>query len=227
MKSKILRISVKGQYFKEMAAGEKPWEYRLITPYWNTRLVGRTYHSITVCWGFPKKDDASRHLHFKWNGYKILKEFQHDEFGPKKLMVFAINVSERLSWEKKQHATTYSRTHATRVARSINRLKPCNWERVNTRRRWGIIAMSFVTSGDITIPIRIQAGSLNISGASNEMPILWIYTEWRNVNELAIFQHDQAWQPMRGPEVCRPGDKRNGKFVQRQFDQRWGRINVR
>lgn len=87
----ILHLSLKGDYFHQIKAGTKLEEYRLCTPYWAKRLIGRSYTRIEMAWGYPKADDASRRLTCFWQGYTI-KTIQHDHFGPEPVTVFAIHV---------------------------------------------------------------------------------------------------------------------------------------
>lgn len=86
-----LHLSLKGEYFHQIKAGTKLEEYRLCTPYWAKRLVGRTYTRIVLSWGYPKADDAERRISCPWQGYTI-KTIQHPHFGPDPVTVFAIAV---------------------------------------------------------------------------------------------------------------------------------------
>lgn len=86
-----LTIPVNGIYFDQIASGEKGEEYRLVTPYWTTRLVGRSYDAICLTRGYPRADDASRRLTLPWRGF-TRKTITHEHFGPKPVEVFAIDV---------------------------------------------------------------------------------------------------------------------------------------
>lgn len=86
-----LYLSVKGEYFHQIKAGTKPWEYRLCTPYWAKRLVGRSYDRVEIAWGYPKADDSERRVSCPWQGYEI-QTITHPHFGPDPVTVFAINV---------------------------------------------------------------------------------------------------------------------------------------
>lgn len=88
-----LHLSVIGEYFHQIKAGTKLEEYRLCTPYWSKRLIGRTYTHIDVAWGYPKAGHPERRILRKWAGYTI-KTIQHKHFGPEPVTVFAIDVSE-------------------------------------------------------------------------------------------------------------------------------------
>jgi hypothetical protein len=87
-----LHLSLKGDYFHQIKAGTKLEEYRLCTPYWAKRLVGRSYTSIELAWGYPKADDTERRIVRPWKGYTI-KTIKHEHFGPDPVTVFAIDVS--------------------------------------------------------------------------------------------------------------------------------------
>jgi hypothetical protein len=88
-----LTLNLKAEYFDQIKAGAKPEEYRLCTPYWSKRLIGRSYTSIEIAKGYPKAGDKERRITRKWNGY-IIKTLQHPHFGPDPVTVFAINVTE-------------------------------------------------------------------------------------------------------------------------------------
>ena len=93
---KILHLNLKGIYWDQIQSGDKDDEFRLQTEYWKKRLVGKTYDVICVKRGYPKKDDESKMLWKKWNGYKCIENFEHPHFGPGKHDVFAIDVREDL-----------------------------------------------------------------------------------------------------------------------------------
>lgn len=65
-----LILHLKGEYFDEIKAGRKPKEYRLVTPYWEKRLVGRTYDGIELARGYPKRGDVENRLTLPWLGYQ-------------------------------------------------------------------------------------------------------------------------------------------------------------
>lgn len=89
--SPTLTIPVNGIYFDQIRAGTKAEEYRLVTPFWTKRLVGRSYDQIVLTRGYPKADDASRRLVKPWRGY-VVKTITHPHFGPDPVEVFAIDV---------------------------------------------------------------------------------------------------------------------------------------
>lgn len=90
--SDVLHLPLKALYFDQIAAGTKPLEYRLCTPYWRKRLEGRTYGSIILTKGYPARDDAARRLERPWRGY-VEQTIQHEFFGPEPVQVFAIKVN--------------------------------------------------------------------------------------------------------------------------------------
>lgn len=89
--SPTLTIPVNGVYFDQICAGTKVEEYRLATPFWSKRLVGRSYDQIVLTRGYPKSCDASRRLVKPWRGY-VVKTITHPHFGPDPVQVFAIDV---------------------------------------------------------------------------------------------------------------------------------------
>lgn len=90
-----LTIPVKGQYFDQIAAGEKPEEYRLFTSFWIKRLRSRHYDRIALTRGYPKGGgvEGVTRLTRQWRG-TTLRTITHPHFGPDPVMVFAIDVSQ-------------------------------------------------------------------------------------------------------------------------------------
>ena len=93
-----LQIAVKGEYFDAMKRGEKSEEYRLYNEYWRARLITeawedfpRQYDRLIITKGYPRKDDTSRRIDVKYNGYEI-KTITHPHFGEMPVKVFAIKV---------------------------------------------------------------------------------------------------------------------------------------
>lgn len=86
-----LVLPLKAEYFDQIAAGTKPLEYRLASPYWTRRLVARQFAGIVLTKGYPARGDAARRLWRPWRGF-TLETIQHEHFGPAPVLVFAINV---------------------------------------------------------------------------------------------------------------------------------------
>jgi hypothetical protein len=86
-----LILPLKGEYFDQIEAGTKPEEFRLCTPYWTKRLVGRQYRNVILTRGYPRADDQSRRLTRHWKGY-VVRTITHPHFGDAPVEVFAINV---------------------------------------------------------------------------------------------------------------------------------------
>lgn len=93
---KTLHLSVKGVYFHQIASGEKTEEFRLQTDYWRRRIAGHIYNQIEVTLGYPAAGDTARRMRFAWNGFRST-ELLHPHFGDKPVMVFAIDVSKRIT----------------------------------------------------------------------------------------------------------------------------------
>lgn len=89
---KTLQLNLKAIYFNEIKSGEKKYEYRLMTPYWEKRLVNKEYVNIVLKSGYPKKDDVEKHITRPWLGYEIQK-LTHSHFGEEEVTVFAIKVN--------------------------------------------------------------------------------------------------------------------------------------
>lgn len=91
--SDVLHLPLKGVYFREIRDGVKPYEYRLVTPYWTKRLVGRDYSRIELTLGYPPRDDHTRRLIRRWAGFER-QTITHPHFGTNPVEVFAIRVNE-------------------------------------------------------------------------------------------------------------------------------------
>ena len=87
----FLHLNLKGEYFDKIIEGFKTEEYRLYTPYWKKRLIGRVYDGILIKRGYPKREDLSKIVKRSWQGYEI-KTISHPYFGDKPVKVFSINV---------------------------------------------------------------------------------------------------------------------------------------
>nr|AKH47371.1 hypothetical protein pOZ176_074 [uncultured marine virus] len=89
-----LLLRLKGEYFKEIQEGKKEFEYRLKTPYWAARLVGKKYEKIVITHGYPKMTELDRILVFPWKGWE-LHTITHKHFGPDPVEVFAIKLEAK------------------------------------------------------------------------------------------------------------------------------------
>lgn len=88
----ILHLPLKRVYFEQIQRGEKPLEFRLCTPHWEKRLLGRTYDGIVLTLGYPAAGDQSRRLYRQWHGATV-RTIEHPHFGPSPVQVFAIDVA--------------------------------------------------------------------------------------------------------------------------------------
>ena len=92
LQKRILHLSVKAEYFHEMKAGKKLFEYRLQTDYWKKRLAGRVYDEIHIKLGYPAASDHDRILVRPWRGIET-QSITHKHFGPGEKKVYAIRVN--------------------------------------------------------------------------------------------------------------------------------------
>jgi hypothetical protein len=92
-----LHLPLNGEYFDQIARGEKPEEYRLRTPHWHKRIVGREYDRVILTRGYPKGGgvEGVTRLTRAWRGYRMCS-LTHPHFGPEPVSVFAIDVSRPL-----------------------------------------------------------------------------------------------------------------------------------
>lgn len=92
IRPRTLHLSLKAEYFNAIKAGMKDREYRLVTPYWVKRLVGREYERIELALGYPARDDTERRISRPWRGF-VRQPICHPHFGPDPVEVFAIDVA--------------------------------------------------------------------------------------------------------------------------------------
>lgn len=105
-----LTLALKGEYFDQIKAGVKTEEFRLVSPYWEKRLVGRQYGAIELTRGYPSRDDVSKRIVLPWQGYRVTI-ITHPHFGNDPVEVFAINVKEperpAADWSQAPEGTTH------------------------------------------------------------------------------------------------------------------------
>lgn len=94
-KAKILTLNLCKEYFEEILSDRKKEEYRQIKPYWDKRL-NKKYDFIVIRCGYPKKEDKTKEIIFKWKGY-IKKKIIHKHFGNKPIEVYAIILDEKIN----------------------------------------------------------------------------------------------------------------------------------
>ncbi len=87
-----LTLPLKREYFDQIKAGTKEYEYRLCTAYWKKRIQAKWFDKIVLTLGYPKRDDKSRRIERPWWGYRVMK-ITHPEFGDEPVWVFRIRVN--------------------------------------------------------------------------------------------------------------------------------------
>ena len=92
---KLLTLNLKRKYFEEIKSGEKRFEYRLLTDYWKKRIENREYNQVIIKLGYPKETEIDKIMVFPFNGYEI-QEIEHEHFGEKPVLVFAIKLEDRI-----------------------------------------------------------------------------------------------------------------------------------
>jgi|SRR5215217_7666769 len=86
---KTLVLNLKGEFFNEIKAGVKPFEFREQNEYWRKRLEGVHYDNVTFCLGYPAREDMERRLTYPYSGYES-QIITHRHFGNVPKSVFAI-----------------------------------------------------------------------------------------------------------------------------------------
>ena len=92
LKGRVLFLPLKGEYFDAIKSGEKMYEYRRCTPYWEKRLLLKHYDEIVLTKGYPKASDDARRIRRPYLGW-LIERIQHPHFGPTSVEVFAIRVN--------------------------------------------------------------------------------------------------------------------------------------
>lgn len=88
MKNKPLFLILKKKYFDQIKSGQKTEEFRLLTPYFVKRLVGRQYDSIIFQNGYAK---TSPRLTVEYLGYDI-RNVKQEFFGNDEVSVFVLKL---------------------------------------------------------------------------------------------------------------------------------------
>lgn len=90
---KNLHLNVFAQWFRLIASGEKTEDYREMTPYWQNKLIGREYKTVTVRNGY---DTFAPEIVFAYDGYDM--GLGRPEWGaPKDKTVFIVRFGAKLS----------------------------------------------------------------------------------------------------------------------------------
>lgn len=86
-----LHLNLKGEYFDQIKAGTKIFEYRLAAK-WEKRLAGKTFERIFIKRGYPKTGDQERIVERPWRGFER-QTIVHPHFGATPTVVLAIRVN--------------------------------------------------------------------------------------------------------------------------------------
>jgi len=91
-----LHLNLNGEYFHQIKAGIKLYEYRLITPRFTKIIEGKNcdkdFNNIQIKWGYPKRGDKDRIILRPWKGF-IKQHLKHEHFGDNLVNVYAIIVN--------------------------------------------------------------------------------------------------------------------------------------
>lgn len=82
-----LHLHVKTEYFNQVKAGTKRFEYRAYNEYWRKRLIGRDYEGIVYYNAY--KHGADNRIEMPWRGVGI-DTITHPHFGPEPRIVYCI-----------------------------------------------------------------------------------------------------------------------------------------
>jgi hypothetical protein len=86
--TKILHLHLKAEYFELIKRGVKPYEFRLVKPYWTKRLAGEPQY--TEVWLYRAYEPALNGISLLKRGFEkpTIRTIQHDHFGPRSGLIF-------------------------------------------------------------------------------------------------------------------------------------------
>jgi hypothetical protein len=84
-----LHLNLKAVYYDQIASGQKKFENRLVTEYWEKRLIDREYENVIVKRGYPKRGENQ--MVFPYRGYTH-RTIKHEHFGDRLVRVFSIEL---------------------------------------------------------------------------------------------------------------------------------------
>ena len=87
-----LVLNLKGEYFDDIKAGKKPFEYRLRNAYWSKRIVGKWFDYLIIRRGYPKSGDPDKEIILDYAGWEE-QTITHPHFGDNPVTVFAIRIN--------------------------------------------------------------------------------------------------------------------------------------
>lgn len=92
--TRTLTLPLNGEYFDQIASGEKLEEYRLSNAFWSKRLMFKDFDTVVLTRGYPKGGgvEGETRLTRKWQGYQV-RTITHPHFGDEPVEVFAIDVA--------------------------------------------------------------------------------------------------------------------------------------
>lgn len=99
---RVLYLPLKRRWFEAIKDGTKTEEYRLCTEFWRKRLY-KKYDEIEFSLGYPKRDDASRRMRFKFGGV-YRREVTSPEWGNEPREVYAIRIGDAVASERSEGA---------------------------------------------------------------------------------------------------------------------------
>lgn len=86
-----LHLNLKGEYFDQIKAGTKLFEFREKST-WANRLEGKQFDSILIKRGYPRTGDVERNIRRPWRGFEV-QTITHPHFGVDPVEVYAIRVN--------------------------------------------------------------------------------------------------------------------------------------
>lgn len=93
MTMKILRLSLKTEWFRMIQSGYKKEEYREIKPFWTKRLA-KGYTHVLFTLGYPKASERDKMMLFEYGGYSIGKG--RPEWGGGYEDVYVLKIGKRV-----------------------------------------------------------------------------------------------------------------------------------
>lgn len=85
---KVLHIPMNGEYWCEIKAGSKPFEYRLCDDRWK-KILSKEYDYVFFKYGYPSRENWNKIIVEPYRGFEV-QSIVHPLFGEEAVKVFAI-----------------------------------------------------------------------------------------------------------------------------------------
>lgn len=95
---KILVLNLKQRYYDDIASGKKKEEFRPCNDYYLSRIKGKHFDAIEFRLGYPEREDAKRHMYFRYDGCTYTNTIWINEQEVNSGATIVIKIGERLAY---------------------------------------------------------------------------------------------------------------------------------